>query len=53
MKKAFAVLFVLLSLGSVTQAYAGNCQESRMIAPLMVRVVVVVLLIPGLVVSNN
>lgn len=27
MKKAFAVLFVLLSLGSVTQAYAGNCQS--------------------------
>lgn len=27
MKKLFAVLFVLLSLGSVTQAYAGNCQH--------------------------
>ena len=27
MKKAFAVLFVMLSLGSVTQAYAGNCQS--------------------------
>ncbi|MEX3020230.1 transmembrane anchored protein [Kluyvera sp. STS39-E] len=28
MKKAFAVLFVLLSLGSATQAFAGNCQHS-------------------------
>ncbi|HGS6875001.1 TPA: transmembrane anchored protein [Klebsiella quasipneumoniae subsp. quasipneumoniae] len=27
MKKLFSVLFVLLSLGSVTQAYAGNCQH--------------------------
>ncbi|WP_347177595.1 transmembrane anchored protein [Klebsiella pneumoniae] len=27
MKKAFAVLFVLLSLGSATQAFAGNCQH--------------------------
>lgn len=27
MKKLFTVLFVLLSLGSVTQAYAGNCQH--------------------------
>ncbi|MDN4196824.1 transmembrane anchored protein [Citrobacter freundii] len=27
MKKALAVLFVLLSLGSATQAFAGNCQH--------------------------
>lgn len=27
MKKAFAVLFVLLSLGSSAQAFAGNCQH--------------------------
>lgn len=27
MKKVFALLFVLLSFGSVTQAYAGNCQH--------------------------
>ncbi|MGM8435691.1 transmembrane anchored protein [Enterobacter hormaechei] len=28
MKKIFAVLLVLLSLGAATQAYAGNCQHS-------------------------
>ncbi|QJT80872.1 transmembrane anchored protein [Kosakonia sp. MUSA4] len=27
MKKGLAILFVLLSLGSVAQAYAGNCQS--------------------------
>lgn len=27
MKKALAVLFVLMSLGATTQAYAGNCQH--------------------------
>lgn len=27
MKKVLAVLFVMLSLGTVTQAYAGNCQH--------------------------
>lgn len=27
MKKALAVLFVLLYLGSATQAFAGNCQH--------------------------
>ncbi|HHT0117114.1 TPA: transmembrane anchored protein [Raoultella ornithinolytica] len=27
MKKALAVLFVLLSLGSSAQAFAGNCQH--------------------------
>ncbi|WP_313707900.1 transmembrane anchored protein [Atlantibacter hermannii] len=27
MKKAFALLLVLLSLGSVGQAFAGNCQH--------------------------
>ncbi|MFS4714872.1 transmembrane anchored protein [Klebsiella pneumoniae] len=27
MNKALAVLFVLLSLGSATQAFAGNCQH--------------------------
>lgn len=27
MKKVFALLFVFLTLGSVTQAYAGNCQH--------------------------
>nr|WP_071788451.1 transmembrane anchored protein [Franconibacter pulveris] len=27
MKKALAVLFVLMSLGAATQAYAGNCQH--------------------------
>lgn len=26
-EKALAVLFVLLSLGSATQAFAGNCQH--------------------------
>lgn len=29
MKKVFAVLFVLLSLGSVSQAYAGSCQHDN------------------------
>ncbi|MEN0615483.1 transmembrane anchored protein [Klebsiella indica] len=28
MKKILGILFVLLSLGSITQAYAGNCQHS-------------------------
>lgn len=27
MKKALAVLFVLMSLGATTQAFAGNCQH--------------------------
>ncbi|MDR8439528.1 transmembrane anchored protein, partial [Acinetobacter baumannii] len=27
MKKVIAVLFVLMSLGSATQAFAGNCQH--------------------------
>lgn len=27
MKKVFTVLLVLLSLGSITQAYAGSCQH--------------------------
>ncbi len=27
MKNALAVLFILMSLGATTQAYAGNCQH--------------------------
>lgn len=29
MKKVFAVLLVLLSLGTATQAFAGNCQHDN------------------------
>ncbi|WP_312062271.1 transmembrane anchored protein [Pantoea septica] len=29
MKKVLAILFVVLSLGSVTQAFAGNCQHDN------------------------
>lgn len=29
MKKAIAVLFVLLSLGSATPSFAGNCQHDN------------------------
>jgi len=29
MKKVLAILFVVLSFGSVTQAFAGNCQHDN------------------------
>jgi len=29
LKKTLAVLFLALSLGSITQAFAGNCQHAN------------------------